>query len=117
MKDAALKMLWVNCVERLKDRVNNRTFWEALEQTRPIAIEGNILIIGLDAQNFNRASVLQQVTNMHAITEVVSELFNHPLQVRLVEGVSAGLGNDQRKRRSHRRHETGFHHTGHQARS
>ena len=88
MKDAALKMLWVNCVERLKDRINNRTFWEALEQTRPIAIEGNILIIGLDAQNFNRASSLQQVTNMHAITEAVSELFNQPLQVRLIEGTT-----------------------------
>jgi hypothetical protein len=88
MKDAALKMLWVNCVERLKDRINNRTFWEALEQTRPIIIEGNILIMGLDAQNFNRASSLQQVTNMHAIMEVVSELFNHPLQVRLIEGTT-----------------------------
>lgn len=86
MKDAALKMLWVNCVERLKDRINNRSFWEALERTHPIAVEGDTLIIGLDAQNFNRATHLQQITNQHQITEVVRELFNQPLNVRLIEG-------------------------------
>ena len=86
MKDAALKMLWVNCVERLKDRINNRSFWEALEQTHPITVESDILIIGLDSQNFNRATHLQQVTNMQQITEVVRELFNQPLNVRLIEG-------------------------------
>ncbi len=88
MKPAALKMLWVNCVERLKDRINNRSFWEALESTHAITVEGDVLIIGLEPQNFNRASHLQQVTNMHAITEVVSELFNQPLQVRLIEGAT-----------------------------
>ena len=88
MKVAALQMLWVNCVERLKDRVNNRSFWEALEKAHPITVESNILIIGLDPQNFNWASHLQQVSNMHAITEVVRELFNQPLQVRIIEGTT-----------------------------
>ena len=88
MTPAALKMLWINCVERLKDRINNRSFWEALESTRAITVEGDVLIIGLDPQNFNRASHLQQVTNMHTITEVVSELFNQPLHIRLIEGTT-----------------------------
>jgi len=88
MKPAALKMLWSNCVERLKDRVNNRSFWAALEQAQPITVENDFLIIGLDPENFNRASHLQQVTNMHAITEVAQELFNQPLQVRVIEGTT-----------------------------
>lgn len=88
MKPAALKMLWINCVERLKDRINNRSFWEALEATNAITVEGDVLIIGLDPQNFNRATHLQQVTNMHAIMEVVKELFNQSLQVRLIEGTT-----------------------------
>ena len=88
MKPAALKMLWNNCVERLKDRVNNRSFWAALEQAQPITVENDFLIIGLDPENFNRASHLQQVTNMHAITEVAQELFNQPLQVRVIEGTT-----------------------------
>lgn len=88
MSAASLPVLWANCVEVLKDRVNNRSFWEALEATRPITVEGNTLIIGLDTPNFNRASHLQQISNMTAIQAVVRERFNHPLQVRLIEGTT-----------------------------
>jgi hypothetical protein len=86
MKPAALTLLWANCVERLKDRINNRSFWEALESCRPITVENDFLIIGLEAENYNRASHLQQVSNLHIINETVQELFNRPLQVRFIEG-------------------------------
>jgi hypothetical protein len=86
MKPAALILLWANCVERLKDRINNRSFWEALEACRPITVENDFLIIGLEAENYNRASHLQQVSNMHVINETVQEFFNRPLQVRIIEG-------------------------------
>jgi len=89
MKSAALSLLWVNCIERLKDRINNRSFWEAIETTHAITIEGDILIIGLDPDNFNRATHLNQVSHMHAISEVVQELFNQPLKVRVIEGTTA----------------------------
>jgi hypothetical protein len=88
MKPAALTLLWANCVERLKNRINNRSFWEALETCRPITVESDFLIIGLEPENFNRATHLQQVTNQHAIQETVQELFNRPLQVRLIEGTT-----------------------------
>lgn len=88
MKAAALKLFWVNCVERLKDRINQRSFWEALEATQAIAVESNILIIGLEPENFNRASHLQQVSNAHTINEVVTEVFGQPLQVRVIEGTT-----------------------------
>ncbi len=88
MKPAALKLLWANCVERLKDRINNRSFWEALERCHAITVESDFLILGLDAADFNFATHLQQVSNMHAITEVVQELFNQPLQIRLIEGTT-----------------------------
>jgi hypothetical protein len=88
MNAASLPTLWANCVERLKDRVNNRSFWEAIEQTHPVTIENDTLIIGLDAMNFNHATHIQQTTTMHAVTETVKEVFNHTLQVRLIEGSS-----------------------------
>jgi len=88
MKPAALTLLWANCVERLKDRINNRSFWEALEACRPITVESDFLIIGLEAENYNRASHLQQVTNLHTINEAVQELFNRPLQIRIIEGTT-----------------------------
>ncbi|MCW3094524.1 MAG: hypothetical protein JWL77_142, partial [Chthonomonadaceae bacterium] len=30
MNAASLPILWANCVNQLKDRINNRSFWEAL---------------------------------------------------------------------------------------
>jgi len=88
MKSAALPLLWANCVERLKDRINNRSFWEALEACRPITIESDFLILGLEPENYNRAAHLQQAANLHIISEVVQQLFNRPLQLRIIEGTT-----------------------------
>lgn len=101
MKPAALKMFWVNCVERLKDRVNQRSFWEAVESAHAITVESNILIIGLESQNFNRASHLQQPANAHTINEVVSEVFGQPLQVRVIEGITLQDWEDAKAKDAH----------------
>lgn len=88
MNTASLPVLWANCVELLKDRINNRSFWEALEATVPIAIENDTLIIGLEAANFNLASHIQHAAHLKAVQRVVEERFNQPLQVRLIEGTT-----------------------------
>src|SRR5579871_3220390 len=101
MKTAALTLLWANCVERLKDRINNRSFWEALEACRPITVENDFLIIGLEAENYNRATHLQQVSNLHIINETVQELFNRPLQVRIIEGATLQDWEATKEREAH----------------
>lgn len=88
MNRTSLPTLWATCVERLKDRVNNRSFWEAIEQTRPITIEDDTLIIGLEPGEYHRASHIQQTATMHAVVNTVKEIFNQPLQVRLIEGTT-----------------------------
>jgi len=88
MNTASLPALWASCVDTLKDRVNNRSFWEALERTRPVALDANTLIIGLDSSNFNYATHIQQTARMHTVESVVSEVFGRPLQVRLIEGTT-----------------------------
>lgn len=88
MNAASLPTLWANCAERLKDRVNNRSFWEAIEQVHPVTIENDTLIIGLDTLNFNLASHIQQTSTLHAVVTTVSEVFNQPLQIRLIEGTT-----------------------------
>ena len=62
MNAASLPELWSTCVDRLKDRVNNRSFWEALEHSHPITIENDTLIIGMEPENFNRAGHIQLAT-------------------------------------------------------
>ncbi len=90
MSAASLPILWANCVNQLKDRVNNRSFWEALEQTHAITIENGTLVLGIDAEEYTRASVITQVSMLHTVHEVVRQLFGQPLQVRLVEGIGLG---------------------------
>ena len=88
MNAASLSLAWANCVEILKDRVNNRSFWEALENSQAITIEGGLLIIGLDSVNFNRASNILQTAHFNAVVKAVAERFKEPLQVRIIEGSS-----------------------------
>jgi hypothetical protein len=87
MSAASLPILWANCVNQLKDRVNNRSFWEALEHTRAITIENGTLVLGIEPEEYNRASVITQVSSLHTVHEVVRQLFGQPLQVRIVEGL------------------------------
>lgn len=88
MNAASLPLLWANCVNQLKDRVNNRSFWEALEHTRAITIEDGTLVLGLEAEEYTRASVINQVSLLHIVHEVVKQLFGQPLKVRIIEGLT-----------------------------
>ena len=86
MNAASLPVLWANCVDRLKDRINNRSFWEALEATHAITIEGDSLIIGIDAENFNRSGHILQSSTLNTVLKTMEEVFNKPLQLKVVEG-------------------------------
>ena len=88
MNATSLPALWANCVDQLKDRINNRSFWEALEATHPITIENDSLIIGIDAENFNRSSHIMQVSTLNTVHRIIGDVFKRPLQLKLVEGVS-----------------------------
>ena len=88
MNAASLPVLWANCVDRLKDRINNRSFWEALEATHAITIENDSLIIGIDAENFNRSTHILQVSTLNTVHRAIEEVFNRPLHLKLIEGVS-----------------------------
>jgi hypothetical protein len=81
-------MLWATCVDQLKDRINNRSFWEAIEQTHAVTIDGDTLVLGFDVEKFGLASVIQQPASMAAVSEIVGQVLGMPLQVRLIEGTT-----------------------------
>lgn len=86
MNAASLSAQWANCVDLLKDRINNRSFWEALEATTAIVIEGDTLVVGLEAEEFNRSSHILQVSTLAIVHRAVNEVFGAPLQLKLIEG-------------------------------
>jgi hypothetical protein len=73
-------------VDTIKDRINNRTLWAALEQTTAIAAEEGILVLGYSPENSGVPGVVQHPATLHAVTNIVQEVFGHRLQVKLIEG-------------------------------
>ena len=89
MNSPSLAPLWAACVDRLKDRINNRSVWEALEQTAPVGVEGDTLIIGMETENFNQATHIQQHSLQPVIQETITEIFRQPLKMQIIEGLTA----------------------------
>lgn len=88
MNSASLPALWNQCVDLVKDRINSRSLWEALEMTRPVTIENETLIVGLDPTNYGRASTIQQGAFHNAIARAIEEVFRQPLEMKLIEGTA-----------------------------
>lgn len=88
MTTPTLPSLWNKCVDLLKDRVNNRSFWEAIENTVPVTVEQNTLIIGLDPYKFNMATHIQQTYVLHTVETTIAQVFGQPLKVRVIEGTT-----------------------------
>lgn len=80
--------LWDQVVSLCKDRVNNRSFWEALEQAVAITVEGDTLIIGLRAEIFNLAGHLNVSEHRNAIEQSASSLLGRKIALRIIEGDS-----------------------------
>ena len=98
MNSPSLTPLWAACVDRLKDRINNRSVWEALEQTAPVGVEDDLLIIGMETENFNQATHIQQNSLQPVIQSTITEIFRKPLHLILIEGLTAA---DWEARKAH----------------
>jgi hypothetical protein len=78
--------IWAKTVEQVKLRVSHRSLWETLEKAVGIAIEDGILIVGMNARNFNEAGHMQTSEHRNAIETTASQLFGQPLKIRVIEG-------------------------------
>jgi DNA polymerase elongation subunit (family B) len=83
-----LEKAWLVCVDSLKDAVNNRSFWEAVEATSAVTVEGDLLVVGLPSEDYNRASHITHSTTLNTVESVVSSVFGQPLKVKVIEGIT-----------------------------
>lgn len=86
MANSSLASYWATCVDTVKDRVNNRSLWAALEQTTAIAVEEGVLVLGYSPENSGVPGVIKHPSTLHAVTNIVQEVFGHRLQVKIIEG-------------------------------
>ncbi len=88
MANPQLASYWATCVDTIKDRINNRSLWAALEQTSAIAAEEGILVLGHSPENSGVPGVIKHPATLHAMTGIVEEIFGHRMQVKVIEGSS-----------------------------
>jgi|DewCreStandDraft_4_1066084.scaffolds.fasta_scaffold76978_2 hypothetical protein len=90
MSDSDLQIpeLWNKTIAQAKDRVISIPFWQALECTRAIALEGDSLIIGLPSQHYNLAGHITIAEHRNALESVLRALLGRPIRIRLIEGDS-----------------------------
>lgn len=80
------QQLWLCATDAVKDRINNRSLWETMEQAVGITLEDDVLIIGLNPRDINHASHLTVAEHRNAIERALSTLAGARLRFRVIEG-------------------------------
>ncbi len=88
MGTVSLHAVWDKCVNRLKDKINSRSFWEAIEATKAVAVDGDNLIIGLELEKVNYIGVINQGAYQHTIGITIREVFGREFTLRVIEGIT-----------------------------
>lgn len=86
---ASPQEIWGRTVRLAKDLISHRSFWEALENAVPIALEEDLLIVGMPPHASNLASFLTVSDHRNAVDRAVKEAAGRPLTVRLIQGQNA----------------------------
>lgn len=85
-QNQSLPDLWAKTVDMVKDRINNRSLWETLEQSKAITIENDKLIIGLRSDIINLAGHLKHADHRNTIENIVSHLAGKRLSIHIIDG-------------------------------
>jgi len=93
--------IWQETVRKAKDLISHRSYWEALENSVAVTIEGELIIVGMPPQASNLASFLTVSDHKNAIDRALAEVAGRPLKMRLIEGSTAADWENTKERDRH----------------
>jgi len=88
MTDIALEQFWQRAMSAIKGRIMQPTMWRALEQLKPLIVEGDTLVLGLPGGLQYHASQLTSADRRNAVESVLSEMMGKRMTFRIIEGDS-----------------------------
>lgn len=88
IQNNSLSELWNQTVDLIKDKTNNISLWETLEQTVPITLEEDTLIIGINSENLNNPAQLTNTDYKNTIETSLARTFGKTIKFRVIEGTS-----------------------------
>lgn len=86
VRQRQLQALWKHVTDTIKQQIVNPTLWRAMEAAKPITIDGNQLILGLEGTNYHLASNLDQIGPRSAIEKLLSTAAHGELHFRIIQG-------------------------------
>jgi hypothetical protein len=84
-----LETVWAQVNRLLREGAINRALWDAAEVAKPLALEGNTLILGITAGNFRHASYLQTDINRSQLRKLIEQCCGLDVDLRVIQGSTA----------------------------
>ena len=91
--------LWEAVRAMLKEGDVNRTLWDAADAVVPLAMEDDVLVLGLDPGRFSLASYLETQVNRSRLREIMHAQTGQRLDLRVMEGDTIERYEQERERR------------------
>ncbi len=96
-----LDRLWKETNEILREGPINRALWDAAEAAKPLALEGDLLVLGLPASEFRHASYLQTDINRAKLRQILHARTGRFLDLRVIEGTTPEAWERTKERERH----------------
>ena len=93
-----LYQIWGSAVDQIKHKINNISFWEALEHAIPVALEGDLLVIGLPPEAGADAGHFGRPEHRNAIETALSGIIGRKISFRLIDGYTLADWESTKKR-------------------
>jgi hypothetical protein len=88
MEQAEARKLWLEAVERVKDRTIAPTLWIALEKGHGITTEDEFFIVGYPPADAPMGGYLLSSENKRVIEKVLTELLGKPSRIKVIDGTT-----------------------------
>ena len=86
---STIQAAWPKVVDVVKDRVNSRSVWEAMERSHAIALEDDgTLVVGLDASHAGLSSHLTGADHRRIVEKAVESILSRKVKLRIIEGTT-----------------------------
>lgn len=98
-----LEQAWQEALPKIRESVSGVGIWTALNTTRPVALEDNVLVLGLPPGNNELSGHLKVMATKRIIEVLVGRVLGATITMRVIEGITQEDWEVQKRRDSESR--------------
>lgn len=83
-----VRTMWREVVARAKDLVTLPSFWQALDATEAIALDGDRFVVGLRPPDFFQRGLLLDARHRNTLEKELAQRIGREVSLRVVEGIT-----------------------------